>query len=394
MRNGRDVAIIGTGMIPVGEHWDKGLRELGAEAIHNALNDANAKQVDLLYVANAYGASYSSQAHLGALLADYSGLVGVEASVVEAGDASGGGALRAGYLAVASGLADVVVVAGVEKSTDAIAGTRVEARNISLDADYESIHGLTAPAQAALLMRRYMYEYGVDISAFEGFSINAHNNGKRNPLAMYRNTIKAGSFARAPMVSEPVSLFDGAPDADGAAAVVLTSVDYAKNFSRQPVIISGSAGATDTFTVSNRDELLFLNGVALSAQKALSQADVAHHEISLFELHDAYTILSTLILEAVGFAERGTGWQLANETISLEGRLPISTFGGLKSRGNPAGATGIYQAVEAVMQLRNEAGANQVADASIALIQSVAGMGTTAFTHVLRDFDSYQKASR
>ncbi len=391
----RDVAIIGVGMTPVGEHWDSGLREIGAEAIHRALKDADVKQADALYVGNAYGASFSSQSHLGALIADYAGLQGIEAYSIDAADASGGAALRMGYLAVASGAADVVIVAGVEKSTDAIGATRVEARNVSLDADYESIHGATLPAQAALLMRRYMYEYGLEISAFEGFSVNAHANGKRNPLAMYRNIIKPGAFSKAPMVADPVSLFDGAPDADGAAAIVLTSARRAVDMVAKPIIITGSAGATDTFALHNRGDMLFLNAVALSTQKAMSQANITPQDVNLFELHDAYTILTALTLEAAGFAERGRGWQYADETITLNGRLPISTFGGLKSRGNPVGATGVYQAVEAALQLRREAGENQIiAHAHTALIQSVAGMGSTAITHVLRDFESYQTASR
>jgi acetyl-CoA C-acetyltransferase len=391
----RDVAIIGVGMTPVGEHWGSSLRQIGAEAIHQALEDTDVQQVDALYVGNAYGASFSSQSHVGALLADYAGLHGIEAFSVDAGDASGGAALRTGYLAVASGAADVVIVAGVEKSTDAIAGARVEARNVSLDADYESIHGVTLPAQAALLMRRYMFDYGLDLSAFEGFSINAHANGKRNPLAMYRNTIRQGAFSKAPMVADPVSLFDGAPDADGAAAVILTSVERAVDMSEKPIVIAGSAVSTDTFALQSRDDMLFLNAVALSVQKAMSQANITPDDVNLFEVHDAYTILSALTLEAAGFAERGQGWRLADETIALNGRLPISTFGGLKSRGNPVGATGIYQAVEAALQLRGEAGENQIATpASVALIQSLAGVGNTAITHVLRGFESYQNTFR
>ncbi len=381
----RDVAIIGIGQIPVGEHWESSLRMLAADAINEALKDAGLKQANALYVGNAYGGTYSSQLHLGALIADYAGLPGIEAFNIEAADASGSAVLRTGYLAVASGAVETALVVGVEKSTDTIGSARVQARSVSLDADYEAAHGATLTALAALLMRRYMHEYHLDLNAFEGFSINAHANGARSENAMYRNIIKPGRFAKAPMVSEPVSLFDSAPDADGAAAVVLTSLERAADLVPQPVRITGSAAATDTLTLNDRGDLLYLNAAHLSAEKAFMQAEIEKGAVNLFELHDAYTILSTLTLEAVGFAERGEGWKLAqSNAIALTGSLPISTFGGLKARGNPAGATGIYQAVEACLQLRGQAGANQVANAKTALIQNLGGLGSTAITHVLQ----------
>lgn len=381
----RDVSIIGIGQIPVGEHWENSLRMLAAEAASAALKDAGISTVDALYVGNAYSATYSSQLHLGALIADYAGLPNVEAYTIEAADASGGAALRAGYIAVASGLVDTVMVLGVEKSTDSIGSARVEARTVSLDADYEAAHGATLPALAALLMRRYMYEYGLDLNAFEGFSINAHANGALNDRAMFRNKIKPGRFATAPMVSEPVSLFDGAPDADGAAAVILTAAQTASDMVPQPVRITGSAAATDTFTLHDRQDMLYLQAAHLSTYKAYAQAGIQPGDVNLFELHDAFTILSAVTLEATGFAERGQGWTLARDNaITLTGKLPISTFGGLKARGNPAGATGVYQAVEACLQLRGQAGVNQVAGARTALIQNMGGLGSTVITHVLQ----------
>jgi acetyl-CoA C-acetyltransferase len=381
----REVAIIGIGQIPVGEHWESSLRMLAADAILNALKDAGLSMVDSLYVGNGYSASYSSQTQLGALVADYAGLGGVEAYTVEAGDASGAAALRTGYMAVASGAVDTALVVGVEKSTDTVGSARIQARNVSLDADFESAHGATITATAAMLMRRYMHEYGLDLNAFEGFSINAHANGGRSEYAMFRNSIKPGRFAKAPMIAEPVSLFDSAPDADGAAAVIITSLDRAGDMVPQPVRITASTAATDSLTLQDRTDLLHLKAAELSGSKALVQAGLQHSQINLFELHDAYTILSALTLEAIGFAERGEGWKLAQDSvIGLNGSLPISTFGGLKARGNPAGATGVYQAVEACLQLRGAAGANQVPNARTALIQNLGGLGSTAITHILQ----------
>lgn len=381
----RDVAIIGIGQIPAGEHWNSSLRQLAVRAIVEAMQDAGLETVDALYVGNAFGASISEQTHLGALVADYAGLNGVEAYTIEAADASGAAALRTGYLAVASGAVETALVVGVEKSTDTIGDARTRARNVSLDADLEAMHGATQTALAALLMRRYMHEYGLELSAFEGFSINAHANGSRNPNAMFRNMIKPGGFARAPMIADPVNLFDSAPDADGAATVILTSVERAADLVPQPVRITGSAVATDTMTIHDRPDLLYLSAANRSAYKAYTQAGIAPEAVDLFELHDEYTVLAALSLEAAGFAERGQGCKLAQDSLlGLNGKLPVSTFGGLKARGNPVGATGVYQAVEACLQLRGQAGENQVPEAKIALIQNIGGLGGTVITHVLQ----------
>jgi acetyl-CoA C-acetyltransferase len=383
----RNVSVIGIGQTAVGEHWDKSLRMLAAEAIGAALADAGLTTVDAVYVGNGYSGSISSQTQVGALVADYAGLVGVEAYSMDAGDASGGAALRTGYMAVASGAVDVVMVVGVEKMTDQVASDRVTSRNLSLDADFEAVHGATQTALAAMLMRRYMHEYGVTLPDFEGFSLNAHANGVGNPNAMFRKALRDGAFSKAPMVADPVSLFDVAPDADGAAAIILTASDVAADMVPRPVHIAASAVATDTFAVQDRADLMWLRAVEGSTNKALAQAAVDRSEIDLFELHDAYTILSVLALEAAGFAERGHGWELAagaEKAISRSGEIPIATFGGLKSRGNPAGATGVYQAVEATLQLRHAAGDNQVAGAGIAMIQNLGGLATTAVTHILR----------
>lgn len=379
----RATAITGTGMIPVSEHWGTSLRQLAADAGLKALQDAGVTGVDALYVANAYGSTFNQQTNLGALVADYMGLRGVEAVTIEAADASGGAALRAAHLAVASGAVETALVLGVEKATDIVGSDRVKARAISLDADYEAFHGATLTALAALLMRRYMHEYGIELSAFEGFSINAHANGQKNALAMYRNALKAGAFAKAPLVSDPVNLFDSAPDGDGAAAVLIMSAERAADSHPSPVKIIGSASATDTFMLQDRADPLIFNAVAQSTQRALEQAGASRDDIDLFELHDAYTIFSVLTLEAAGYAEAGQGTTYGTQ-IGLNGTLPISTFGGLKSRGHPAGATGVYQAVEAALQLRGQAGANQVADARTAMIQCLGGVASSAITHILQ----------
>ena len=382
-----EVAIVGVGMTPVREHWSLSLADLAEEAGRLALADAGLATVDALYVGNAYGAAYNQQTQLGSLIAGALGLAGIESFRCEAGDASGGAALRAGYLAVAAGAARTALVLGVEKATDVVGPARISARSVSLNADYETVNGATLTSMAALLMRRYMHEHGVELAQFEGFSVNAHRNGSRNPKAMYRNRLRPGSFERAPMIAEPVSLFDSAPDADGAAAVVLAPAELAVDMAPKPVLLAGSAVATDTLMLQERSDPLHFAAAQQSAALALDRAGLSLNDLDLLELHDGYAIMAALSLEALGFSKRGRGWAWAEdggERLSLGGELPLCAFGGLKSRGNPSGATGVYQAVEAALQLRGGAGDNQVAGAGAALTQNLGGLAATAVTHVLR----------
>lgn len=379
----RDVSVIGIGQTKVGEHWDISLRHLAWQAVRAALNDAGVKHVDGLYVGNWLGGLLSGQEQLGALIADFVGMRGVEAVKVEAAGASGAAALRQAYTAVAGGLMDIVVVVGVEKMTDRIGSPVQAALATGVDSDYEAAQGVTPAALAALLMRRYMYEYGLTLADFAPFSVNAHQNASTNPNAMYRNKITVEAYLKAPMIAEPVNLFDAAPAADGAAALVLCPAAIARDYSQKPVRIAASAIATDALALHDRPDPLFLTAANLSAGQAYDQAGIGPDDIDVFELHDAYTILAALTLEATGFARRGEGTRLAADgSIGLKGRIPISTFGGLKARGDPGGATGIYQAVEVVLQLRGEAGPNQVEGARWGMAQNLGGLAATAVTHI------------
>jgi acetyl-CoA C-acetyltransferase len=384
----RDVSIIGIGQTPVGEHYGISLRNLALQAMTDALHDAQVEGVAALFVGNALSGQLSRQEHLGALLADHAGLHGIEAARTDAGEASGGAALRQGYIAVASGGADLVMVVGVEKMTDLTSSARMAATISLTDREYEGAQGVTPAAVGGLLMRRYMYEHGVQLAAFEDFTLNAHANGSTNEKAMYRNRLKPACFAGAPMVADPVNLFDIAPDADGAAALILCPTETARDLVPQPVRIAGSALATDALPLHDRHDPLLLSAVRLAVARACQQAGVAIDEIDLFELHDAFTVLTALQLEACGLAERGEGWMLAADSqIGLRGRVPISTFGGLKSRGNPLGATGVYQAVEVALQLRSQAGPNQVPNAQRGLALNLGSAGATAVAHILEKLD-------
>ena len=380
-----DVVIAGLGQTTVGEHWDVGLRDLAYHAMHAAIQDASGLHPQALFVGNMLAPNLSKQAHLGALLADYAGLTGIEAVTIEAAGASGGAALRQGYLAVKSGLVDTALIIGVEKFTDVVGAGVEEAIATAADSDFESVQGLTATAQAALIMKRYMHEYEVPSDGFAGFALTAHANGAGNPNAMFRKAIKAETYARAGMVSEPLNMFDAAPPADGAAALVLTRRDLLpSNFGHPLVKIAGSATSSDTLALHDRKDMLYFEAVHNSTGRAIKQAGITLEQINLFEYHDVFSIYAALSLESTGFAVRGQGWRLAAEgAIALNGRIPCATMGGLKARGFPGGATGVYQAVEAAMQLRGQAEANQIPNASYALIQSLGGPASTAVTHVL-----------
>jgi len=379
----RDVAIIGVGQTPVDEHWTTGIRHLALQATLGALRDADVEQVDAVYVGNMLSGEITGQSHLGALVADFAGMAGVEAMKVEAACASGAAAMRVGYLAVASGLIDLALVVGVEKMTDTSGRETTAALAMAADAEYEVSQGISFVALNALLMRRYMHEYGVAHEAFAPFAVIAHGNGVNNPHAMYRSPISAEAYARAGMVADPISMFDGAPLCDGAAAVLLCPSDIASRFSEKPVRIRASAAATDRLALHSRNDVLFLQAAFLSAQRAFLQAGIGPGDVQFFELHDAFSILAALSLEACGFAERGGATHLAKDgQFDLHGKMPICTMGGLKARGHPIGASGVYQIVEAAQQLRGEAGANQV-EAHLGMTQSLGGTGATAITHIL-----------
>jgi acetyl-CoA C-acetyltransferase len=381
----RDVAIIGIGQTPVGEHWQTSIRHLMLDAGLNAMNDANVTRVDAVYVGNMLSGELSGQSHLGALAVDFMGMNGVEALKVEAACASGAAALRVGYLAVASGIIDLALVLGVEKMTDTLGRETTSALARAADAEYEVSQGISFVALNALLMQRYMHEFGWQHIDFANFSVNAHANGVNNPNAMFQMHISPDSYVKSPMIASPVGLLDASPVCDGSAAVVLAPAEYARSLCPAPVAVRASAVATMPLAVHDRKDPLTLESAVLSSQRAYKQANIKPDDVDFFELHDAFTIMSALSLEAAGFAEKGKGVQLALDgDITRQGRIPICTMGGLKARGHPVGATGLYQIVESVLQLRGLAGANQISGARLGLAQNIGGSGATVITHILQ----------
>jgi len=384
-----EILVAGVGLVPVGEHWEKSLRSLALEAMAAAVEDAGGRRPEALFVGNMLAPALSGQTHLGVLLADFAGWRGLEAATYEAAGASGGVALRQAILALSSGAMDCAMVVGVEKLTDRIGPSVEAALAAAADADFEAVQGITPASQAALLMRRYIHEHHVPEHGFAGFSLNAHSNAVANPRAMYRKEIRLDDYVSAPMLSEPLNLFDAAPVADGAAALLLTrggSSDLPEG--RPPVAVVGSAVATGPLALHDQPDPLGFETAGLSAQRAMAQAGTPVEDIDLFELHDVFSIYAALSLEAAGFAGRGQGWRLASEgQIGRSGRIPISTLGGSKARGDAGGATGVYQAVEVVLQLQERAAGGQVAGARVGMAQCLGGAGATAATHVLARTD-------
>ena len=378
----RPVAILGIGQTKIDEHWDKSLKELAGEAAFAALADAGLPRADALFVGNMLSPLISGQNQLGTLISDWIGMWGAEAVKIEAACGSGAAAFRAGLMAVAAGEVESALVIGVEKMTDKAGHDVTSALATAADADNEGEQGVSFVGLNALVMRRYMHEYGWKHADFAPFSINAHANAMHNPFARLHQKITVEQFEKSSMVATPINLLDASPIGDGAAAAILVPADRVTG---QRVRVAGSASATDTIAIHSRREPLFLNAAHASAKQAYAQAEVGPADIRVFELHDAFSIMSALSLEACGFAERGRGVRLGlDNEIHPKGRVPVCTRGGLKARGHPIGATGMYQIVEVVQQLRGECGETQVDGAKVGMAQNIGGSGATILTHILR----------
>lgn len=380
------LAILGIGQTPVRENWGQSLREIAGEAVFAAMLDAGIQTADGLFVGNMLSGMLNGQENLGTMVADWVGIRGQEAFKVEAACGSGAAALRMAIMAVGSGEMDCAIALGVEKMTETKGGDTTGALATAGDADYEIAQGLSFVAINALVMQRYLYEYGWNHNDFAPFSINAHANAMHNPLARLQEPVTARDYQRARMVADPINLLDASPIGDGAAAAVIVPADRLVHRPGRPLItIEASAVATDTLAVHSRRDPLWLSAGEKSVRNAYAQSGLSPEQIDVFELHDAFSIMAALSLEACGFAERGQGPRLGlDNQIAPTGRIPIATRGGLKARGHPVGATGMYQVAEVVQQLRGEAGPTQVPGAAIGMAQNIGGSGATIFTHIFK----------
>jgi acetyl-CoA C-acetyltransferase len=308
------------------------------------------------------------------------GLRGVETLTIEAGGAAGGMAIRQAQLAVAAGVVDAVLVVGVEKVSDVLDERRESALALSMDADWEAFHGVTVTAQWAMLMRSYMHTYALGAQAFAPFPVNAHANAVHNKHALYRFAISADKYQSAAAVAAPLGLLDCSTEADGAAAVLISATPPATG---TVIRIAGSAVASDTVALHARADLLALDAVRWSFERAMAQAGVERSDVDVFELHDPHAIAAVLAFEAMGYAAGGTGYLLGSSgAIRPDGSVPVALAGGCKARGNLLGGLGVLQIVELTQQLQGKA-ATQVADARVGLAQCMSGIGSTVATHIL-----------
>jgi acetyl-CoA C-acetyltransferase len=382
----RDVAILGVGMNRKwGELWQQSLRDIFVEAALNALDDAGVDHVDAMYVGCMSGGLFVDQEHLGCLMADYLGMTPAAATRVESACASGGAAVRQGFIEVASGLSDLVLAGGVEKMTDVSADAATHALSTAADTEYEAYHGITFPGLYALMARAHMDRYGTTREQLAHVSVKNHRHGAMNPEAQYPFEITVADVLGSVMVADPLHILDCSPITDGAAAVVLCPVEMARKIAKTPVVkVLASAQASASIALHARADVTWLDSTAVAAEKAYKMAGLTPQHINVAEVHDCFSIAEILVLEALGLVEKGKGGQAAESGLTaLGGRIPVNTSGGLKSKGHPVGATGVAQIVEITRQLRGSAGARQVKGARIGLAQNMGGTGGSSVVHIL-----------
>lgn len=386
----RNVAIIGVGLTKFGELWDVSFRQMMIEAGARALEDAkiDGKQIDAMYVGNMSAGQFIRQEHISSLIADHAGLVPIPSTRVEGACASGGLALRQAVIAVASGIHDFVVAAGIEKMTDILSGQATGALATAADQEWEVFAGATFPGLYALMARRHMYEFGTTEEQMAMVAVKNHQNACLNPCAQYHTKITVDSVLRSPPVTSPLKLLDCSPITDGAACVILAPAEKAKKFTEIPILVSGTGQASDSISLHSRSSLTSLRAATEAAKMAYRTAGVEPKDVDLAEVHDCFTIAEIIAIEDLGFCKKGDGGKVTQEgETAIGGRIPVNTSGGLKGKGHPVGATGIAQAAEIVQQLRGEAGKRQVNGAEIGLTHNVGGSGGTAVVHIFKRGD-------
>jgi acetyl-CoA C-acetyltransferase len=379
----RDVAAIGVGMTKWGELWEKSLRTIFAETALLAIDDAGVDRIDSMVVGCMSSGLFVGQEHLGSMLADYLGRVPVPAARVESACSSGGLALRQGFIEVASGMSDFVLVAGVEKMTDVTGCEATYALGTAADQEYEGFHGLTFPGLYAMMAVAHMHKYGTTREQMAMVAVKNHDNGSKNPLAQFPFKVTVDTVVGSVLVADPLRILDCSPITDGAAAVILCPADLAKKMKKPAIRITGSGQATDTIALSSRKDITWIESTEIAARKALAMAGRKIQDLQLFEVHDCFTIAEIMITEALGIAAKGRGGRAVEEGLtSLTGKFPVNPSGGLKAKGHPVGATGVAQAVEVIKQLRGEAGERQVKGAKRGLTQNMGGTGGSSVVHV------------
>ena len=381
----REVAIIGVGMGKWGELWDLSLRDMYVESALAAIKDAGVDHIDGMYVGSMTPGLFVGQEHLGSLLADYLGIKNLPCTRVESACASGGLALKSAFLEIASGYSDIVIAGGVEKMTDCSGDQATYALATAADQEYEVFHGVTFPGLYAMMARRHMYEYGTTREQLAHVAVKNHKNGAKNPKAQYPFEVTLEGVMSSVMIADPLRILDCSPITDGAACVVMADLETAKKICKKPIVkITGFGHATDRIALPTRDSLTRLDATAKAGELAYKMAGKKPEDIDFAEVHDCFTIAEIMVIEDLGFFEKGKGGIGAESgETHIGGRIPINPSGGLKSKGHPVGATGVAQAIELVLQLRGEAGDRQIEGAKIGLAQNMGGSGGSTVVHIM-----------
>ncbi len=382
----RDVAVIGIGIQKWGELWDRSLRDIWVEAALNAIKDAGVDHIDTMYVGAMSPGLFVGQEHLASLCADYLGVTPVAATRTESACCSGGMAMRSGFIEIASGMADIALVSGVEKMTDVDGGGATYALATAADGDYEVYNGVTFPGLYAMMAQDYMHRFGLTREELAAVPVKSHDNGALNPHAQYRSKLTIEGVINSILIADPLTIMDCSPITDGAAAAILCPLEMAQDYAKgRPIIkVSGVGAATDTIALHTRKDLSVLNATVVAAKRAYEMAGVGPDDIDFAEVHDCFSIAEVITSEDIGFFEKGTGGKAAaaGET-ALTGKRPVNTSGGLKSKGHPVGATGLGQIYELVTQLRGDAGERQLKTAKRGLAQNMGGSGGSCVVHIL-----------
>ncbi|HLJ14387.1 MAG TPA: thiolase domain-containing protein [Bryobacteraceae bacterium] len=382
----RPVAVVGIGKTPFGAFADRDLRSLAVEAGRKCLEDAHAKagQVEAFYLGNFAGPSFVGQNHLAPYVASALGITGVPATRFEAACASSGSAFYHAVTAVAAGIYDVVLIAGVEKMTSQPTAKVAEILAGAGDLCGEVKAGATFPALFAMIARRHMHQYGTTREQLAAVAVKNHSNGAKNPYAHMRKVITMEQALNGKPVSEPLTVYDCSLISDGAAAVLIAPLDRARDFTSKPVRVLGIAQTSDRVALEEKDDITTFAAVKSAAEKAYRMAGLGPNDIQFAEVHDCFTIAEVVATEDLGFVKKGEGgpYALAGRTC-LRGERPVNASGGLKSKGHPVGATGVAQIFDVSQQIRSEAGERQLERHSLGLAQNLGGSGATAVVTIL-----------
>lgn len=381
----RKVYIIGVGMTKIDRHYDKGFAELIYEAFVKAYEDSRGAEPEAIVVGNMLSSSLYQQDSLASLAADAMGLRGRGGFKVEAACGSGGHAFVSGYSLVASGVYDVVAVVGVEKMSDYPTARVTSTLAQAADAEHEVIYGASFPALNALAMRLYMKIYGASREDLALWPVRMHEYAYYNPYAQLRNRITVEDVLKSTTIADPIKLMDSAPIGDGAAIVILASEDLARKFNDTPVQVAGVGLGSDALDLSSRDDLLKPLSIVKASEKTYRMARVEPKDIDVAEIHDAFTITALLCVEGLRFAEWGASWRMIKEgRFSKDDKPALNLSGGLKARGHPVGATGVYQVAEIAMQLRGDFPGIKASSPSIGLALNTGGVATLTSVVILK----------